>query len=147
MKMNAFDPGRYYDIAASALNSRAIRQDMISGNIANSDTPYYRPRDISFEDALQKEANRIYIGSKEQKLELAQTNSAHLSAPDSSVPAKPTVFYRDGHLARNDGNSVDMDIETTEMSKNNIMYNAVMSGIKAQGTIFASIISASQSSS
>ncbi|MEY4504787.1 MAG: hypothetical protein RL154_1083 [Pseudomonadota bacterium] len=146
MKLDAFDIGKYYDIGVSALNARAVRQDMISSNIANSDTPYYRPRDISFEDALQKEANKVYTKEKEQKLALAQTNSSHLAGFDSNYPLKPTTFYRDGHLARNDGNSVDLDIESSEMSKNNIMYNAVMSGIKKQGTIFASVLSASQSS-
>lgn len=146
MKLNAFDPGKYYDIGVSALNARAVRQDMISSNIANSDTPFYRSRDLSFEEALLKESNRIYSGTKETKLELAQTHGEHLPGFDAEYPAKPTTFFRDGHLARNDGNTVDLDIESSEMSKNNIMYNAVMSGIKKQGTIFASVLSASQSS-
>ena len=39
-------------LVAEALNYRAARQDMISSNIANADTPFYRPRDISFQDTL-----------------------------------------------------------------------------------------------
>jgi flagellar basal-body rod protein FlgB len=118
---------------------------MISGNIANADTPFYKSRDLSFEDALQKEASKIFNGDKSQKLELAKTNSNHLNPQDWDSPSKPDIFFRDGHLVRNDGNTVDLDIESSEMSKNNIMYNAVMSGIKKEGTIFASVIQASQS--
>ena len=39
-------------LAAKALDYRALRQDMISSNIANADTPFYRPRDLRFEDTL-----------------------------------------------------------------------------------------------
>lgn len=145
MKINAFDPGKYYDVAVSALNSRAVRQDLISSNITNADTPFYKSRDISFEAALQKEANKLYTDDKSQKLELAKTNTAHLNPIGWDYPSKPEIFYRDGHLVRNDGNTVDIDIESSEMSKNNIMYNAVMSGIKKEGTIFASVLQASQS--
>ncbi|MGZ8548992.1 MAG: flagellar basal body rod protein FlgB, partial [Sulfuricurvum sp.] len=34
----------------SAMDYRAARQDMIASNIANVDTPNYRPRDIRFEE-------------------------------------------------------------------------------------------------
>ena len=36
-------------LVKEALNSRALRQDLISSNIANVDTPFYRPKDIEFE--------------------------------------------------------------------------------------------------
>ena len=32
-----------------ALNARALRQDLIAGNIANIDTPFYKARDVDFE--------------------------------------------------------------------------------------------------
>ncbi len=62
------------DFVNSAMNARAVRQDMISGNIANIDTPMYRPRDISFEQVLKKEADKVY-GAKEPKLELVKIGS------------------------------------------------------------------------
>jgi len=52
-----------------------------------------------------------------KKLELARTNPAHLEPKSIEDGNKPIVFYRDGHLARNDGNSVDIDVETTEMAQ------------------------------
>lgn len=127
----------------SALNARAIRQDMISSNIANVDTPYYRPRDISFENVLQQQAQKAY-GEKSPTLEMAQTSSMHLSGLDSDSLTKPTIFYRDGHLARNDGNSVDVDVEMSEMNKNSTMYTALINAYKKNSAIFSSVIDASK---
>ena len=43
---------RTHGLIKDALDYRAARQDMIASNIANADTPFYRPRDVKFEDAL-----------------------------------------------------------------------------------------------
>ena len=125
----------------SAIAARAIRQDLISGNIANADTPYYKPRDIDFETALIKQANKEFSHSK--KLELAKTDPKMMD-PIEDDPSKPTIFFRDGHLARNDGNSVDLDVETTELSKNNIMYNATIEALKKDASIFRAVLTASK---
>ena len=58
-----------------------------------------------------------------------------------------TIYFRDGHMARNDGNSVDIDVETTEMSKNSVMFNAIVMANKKSGAIFKSVIEASQKTS
>ena len=126
-----------------ALNYRSARQDMIASNIANADTPNYKPRDISFEQALiAKKAD--LLKSDTNTLKMAQTNGGHIKPQEAVSSYKPTLFFRDGHMARNDGNSVDIDVETTEMSKNSIMYNAIIGAMKKDGMIFKSVIEASQ---
>lgn len=133
---------RTHALLGDALDFRAARQDMIASNIANADTPFYRPRDMRFEDALlAKKADAF--NEKSSKLELAQTNSSHIAFEDEKSSRKPTLFYRDGHMARNDGNSVDLDVETTEMSKNSVMFNALIQANKKDGNIFRSVIDAS----
>jgi len=67
-----------------------------------------------------------------------------MSFKDETQSLKPTLYFRDGHMARNDGNSVDIDVETTEMSKNSIMFNALIQAKKKDGAIFKSVIEASQ---
>ena len=57
------------------------------------------------------------------------------------------MFYRDGHLARNDGNSVDLDVEMSEMSKNSTMYTALINAYKKNVAIYSSVIDASKSTS
>ena len=129
-------------IAKQALNYRAMRQDMISSNIANTDTPYYKPRDIRFEDALSVQRAKLYNDNTPQ-LQMAKTNGAHIELQDNNSFSKPTRFFRDGHMARNDGNSVDLDVETTEMSKNSIMFKALIGAIKKEAGIYRSVIDAS----
>jgi flagellar basal-body rod protein FlgB len=133
---------RTHDLLSDALDFRAARQDMIASNIANADTPFYRPRDISFQDALlAKKADAL--NEKSPHLQLAQTNANHLPLQSESTSHKPKLFFRDGHMARNDGNSVDLDVETTEMSKNSVMFNALIQANKKDANIFKSVIDAS----
>jgi len=46
-------------------------------------------------------------------------------------------------MARNDANTVDLDVETTEMSKNSVMFNALTAALKRNSTIFKSVLEAS----
>jgi flagellar basal-body rod protein FlgB len=125
----------------AGLNYRAARQDMIASNIANADTPYYRPRDIRFEEVLAQKSASIF-GHQSQNLPMSCTDKAHLGTLSESE-SKPTTFFRDGHMARNDGNSVDLDVESSEMAKNSIMFNALVAALKKDDAIHRSVIDAS----
>lgn len=144
--MADFEISKASNFVQSALNARAIRQDMISGNIANVDTPGYRSRDISFENMLKNESDKVFANTSSKKLELAHTDGKHLQAADDDNNGKSTLFFRDGHMVRNDGNSVDIDVESSEMAKNSTMYQALIAAYKKDQSIFASVIDASKSS-
>ena len=139
----AFEISKSFNLMEKALHYRKIRQDMIAGNIANADTPFYRPKDIRFEDALESEVQKTFA-KKSKKLELAVTAPGHLKPKNEIDALKPVVFYRDGHLARNDGNSVDIDVETTEMAKNNMAYNATIAALRKDIEIFKAVIDSSR---
>ncbi|MDH5465129.1 MAG: flagellar basal body rod protein FlgB [Thiovulaceae bacterium] len=132
-----------HGLMKSALDYRAMRQDLISSNISNADTPFYRPKDVNFENHLTAKAQEVFHAQKEQKLELATTHGSHIQ-PKEEYSGRGTLFFRDGHAARNDGNSVDLDVETTEMAKNQTMFNALVAALKKDGAIFRSVISASE---
>ncbi|QOP45017.1 flagellar basal body rod protein FlgB [Sulfurimonas paralvinellae] len=131
-----------HSLLARAMDFRAARQDMISSNIANVDTPNYRPRDIRFEEALMAQKNELYKNHTNE-LQMARTNGRHLTPQEEKSSVKPSLYFRDGHMARNDGNSVDLDVETTEMSKNSVMFNALVMANKKDTAIFRSVIDAS----
>lgn len=131
-----------HTLMAKALDYRALRQDLISSNIANVDTPFYRSRDIQFEDTLVKERERLN-NTPSKKLQMAVTNPMHLTGEDNDFPPKAKIFFRDGHMIRNDGNSVDLDVETTEMAKNSVMYNALVMALKKNSMLFKSVIDSS----
>lgn len=139
----SIEVSRSASLLSRALDYRAARQDMIASNIANADTPFYKPRDIRFEDALAAKKAEIFKDDTKQ-LKLAQTDAGHIKPEKELSSYKATTFFRDGHMARNDGNSVDIDVETTELSKNSIMFNALIEAKKKDGRIFRSVIEASQ---
>ena len=131
-----------HTLMAKALDYRALRQDLISSNIANVDTPFYRSRDVLFEDALVKEREKLHnLPSK--KLQMAVTSPMHLKGSENNSLPKAEIFFRDGHMARNDGNTVDLDVETTEMAKNGTMYNALVMALKKNSMLFKSVIDSS----
>lgn len=131
-----------HELMKSAMDYRAARQDMIASNIANADTPFYRPRDIRFEDALAQKSAELFA-DKTNELPMAQTSQGHLNGFSASNESKPTTFFRDGHMARNDGNSVDLDVESSEMAKNSMMFNALTAALKKDSALFKSVIDAS----
>ena len=133
---------RTHGLLKEALDYRAMRQDMIASNIANADTPFYKPRDVRFEEMLAQKADQL-LSRGEKKLQMAQTHGAHIPQKEESSSLKASTFYRDGHMARNDGNSVDIDVETTEMSKNAVMFDALINTNKKSSRIFKSVIEAS----
>lgn len=137
---------RAHAIIDAALDYRAMRQDLIAGNIANTDTPFYRPRDIAFDEVLIQKRNEAF-GIKSDQLEMACTNARHISFNEEQSTDKPVLFFRDGHGERNDGNSVDIDVESTELSKNQMMFNALISARKKSSGIFRAVLEASAKTS
>jgi len=132
---------KYAHIAEDALKYRGIRQDMIAGNIANVDTPFYKAKDIGFEEMLAKSAH--LLEERQPKLKMAKTDHQHLSPREETNVHKADIFFRPNHGSRNDGNSVDLDVETTEMSKNSIMINAISAALKKKSMLFKSMIDTS----
>ena len=140
-----FEISKSLKYVESALNGRAVRQDLIASNIANVDTPYYKSRDIDFENVLAKKAEEEFGSDKSKTLELAKTSEGKsLNPVDSDDSNRPTIFFRDGHLTKNDGNSVDLDVETTELAKNSVMYKALTAVLTKQTTMFKAVIDSSK---
>ena len=130
-------------LVEKALDYRSARQKMVAGNIANEDTPFYKARDISFEKTLQAEAKKIFKESEVPALKMARTNSVHFKRSSESFSSEAKLFYRGGHLSRNDGNNVDLDIETTELTKNTMMFQGIIAAMKKKGSIYSAVIEAS----
>jgi len=89
-------------IVEKALDYRSLRQKLISGNLANVDTPFYRARDISFENMLAHEADKLANINKQPAF--AKTHHLHLDPISSNSFNQAEVFFRGTHTTRNDGN-------------------------------------------
>ena len=102
------------------LQAANLRQEVISNNIANVNTPNFKKSDVVFEDLLAKELNSGQSG----KLEMVRTNDRHLPA-GADTPAAARVERQDTTTMRADNNNVDIDVEMANLSKNHIYYNSL----------------------
>ena len=123
----------YIDVLNSAANSTWLRNEVISSNIANVDTPNYKRKDVSFATYL----NSALGGTDNTTSTLTQrVNSVDLSNVNSNV-------YTDhADLSyRSDGNNVDIETENVELASNQIMYNALIDSMSNEFSRMKSVLS------
>jgi flagellar basal-body rod protein FlgB len=102
-----------------ALSGSALRQQAISQNIANVNTPGYRRQDVDFASALK----RAWGEGKSGVEAVTPTTEADMSS-----------------VMRADGSSVDIDTEAAEQSKNGLQYEAISAVLKTRNSIMRTAI-------
>lgn len=100
-----------------ALDGAALRQKLITNNIANVDTPGYKRSDVSFEEQLKRSMSSV------NSMPLSRTNPAHQSGSGRDASSSFTIVQDSSSTYRNDGNNVDIEREMVESTRNNIYYN------------------------
>ncbi|GAB3067376.1 flagellar basal body rod protein FlgB [Virgibacillus ainsalahensis] len=103
----------------NSLDYATAKNRIISGNIANVDTPNYKAKDVSFKNVL----NDVKSSSFQAK----KTHSEHLSFiqnPQTQTPYKITT--NNNTVYSHNGNNVDIDKEMTELAKNQIYYQGLV---------------------
>ncbi|MBR1597476.1 MAG: flagellar basal body rod protein FlgB [Lachnospiraceae bacterium] len=116
------------DKAADAANSR---NEIISNNIANVDTPNYRRKDVTFERYLEQ----ALIGSDPLDDRVAEINT-HLSDFGGLIYTDHSVLSY-----RLDGNNVDIDTENAYLAENQIRYNTLISQIGQEFGRYKTVLS------
>jgi len=115
--------GEDFRFHQQALALRTQRQEVLSSNIANADTPNYKARDFDFRAAME--------GALEGRMRLPDTSLALTSArhiPGKAVSAGPVdMLYRQPLQPSLDGNTVDMDVERMEFADNTMRYQTGLS--------------------
>jgi len=118
----------------SRLGYLSQRQKVIAQNVANADTPDYRPRDLkaySFQASLASQAaGQPYRGgsvapSATQGVQMMATSAAHLA------PSKPASVWRAPAGADSettlDGNAVTLEDQMLKMTDARMNYDAAVS--------------------
>lgn len=106
---------KIFGIHAQTLLMRAERAQVLAANIANSDTPGYKSRDIDSKAAFSQ--------LLDQESTLKKTHRGHMSGNTDSLSG-PRLLYRIPNQPSLDGNTVDMQIERAEFMQNALMYQA-----------------------
>ena len=108
----------YVDILNKAADNSWLRNEVLSNNIANVDTPGYKRKDVSFEKCLNSalEAPENPYSTLNQRVKNADLSTVHSRVyTDYS-----TLSYR------LDGNNVDIETEQVELASNQLTYNALI---------------------
>lgn len=112
MSTNAFD---YVNVLDKAADAAWLRNDAISNNLSNVDTPGYKRQDVDFQSQLAKALGNSRYTSMDSKVANLKTNRL---AP---------LCYTDyaSFSYRLDGNNVDVDTEGVYLAKNQVTYQGL----------------------
>ena len=109
------------DALGASINFRALRQNVVSSNIANAETPGYKAKKLDFEEALAR------------AVDLNGLNKVHTDHPDhvavgggSVRGVRADVYDNPDVNTSNDGNTVDLEREMAKLSENTILYKAAI---------------------
>jgi flagellar basal-body rod protein FlgB len=113
------------DTLSTSLDLLMVRQQVISDNIANAETPGFKARRVDFENELQRAVDSTETGSSSR--ELASVNAKIYEDPRSELGL--------------DLNSVDMDREMSELTKTDVKYSAATQAINRKFNLLKYAIS------
>ena len=115
---NVFD---YTNILDKAADASWMRENVITNNIANIDTPGYKRQDVDFESVLQKALGKTKYSSLDKKVRELNQDLGKLT----------TTSYTDAanYSYRLDRNNVDENTENAELACESLRYQLLTTAI------------------
>jgi len=124
---NAFD---YINVLDKAADASWLRNEAISNNIANVDTPGYKREDVTFESELSKALSHSNFTSMDERVKNLRTDQ---------LQARTYKDYTE-YSYRLDGNNVDIDTENAMLAKNQLKYQGLLNSISQEFTNLQSVM-------
>lgn len=110
----------YINVLDRAADASWTRNDVLSNNIANADTPGYKRKDVQFETYLSNAvAGTDSLDERIANLDLNELNAT-------------TYTEQAGLSYRMDENDVDITTENVELAKNQLKYYTLMNSINQE---------------
>ena len=104
---------------AASLKMREMRQQLITSNISNADTPNFKAKRLDFEAALQRALD------VDGNLEMLASDERHYDVGSGGFDnLKPEIYEDPNGVVSDDGNTVDRDAEMARMVDNKVLYDA-----------------------
>lgn len=140
---SSFDKARFtrtLNLAQMGLGNASMRQQAISNNIANVDTPHYKRKMITFESEL----NRVIAQEEKKPVPFLTTHKNHIpvETPRHYLDVSPNILEEYDSNYRNDKNNVDIEKEVGDMVKNNMHFNASSIIVASSFKRFKSVVTA-----
>jgi flagellar basal-body rod protein FlgB len=127
---NVFD---YINVLDKSADASWKRNEIIANNIANVDTPHYKRQDLNFEEELERALGHNKYVTMDPKV--ANLKEKHLEAR--------VVNDYSGFSYRSDKNNVDIDTENVTLAANQVKYQGLMAGLKAEFSNLAAVTKSS----
>jgi flagellar basal-body rod protein FlgB len=111
------------DRISRALDASILRQNVITNNIANIDTPQFKRSEVRFEQYLKQE-----LQSNKSSFVGRRTDPRHIIIGSSSneQPISAQITVEQATTMNNNNNNVDIDHEMSLMAKNQLYYNTLI---------------------
>jgi flagellar basal-body rod protein FlgB len=109
-------------VMQKSLDALAIQHEAIANNLANIDTPQFKRTVVSFQDKLR---NALEVNPPS---DLWRTHPMHfpMAQKISLDNFKPDARTITETIGRNDGNNVDLEMESGVLAENNLLYNSMV---------------------
>jgi flagellar basal-body rod protein FlgB len=102
-----------------SLDVRLTRHNVLAGNLANVDTPGYKPKDVDFAAAMSS------AGAGAGSAAIAITSAGHMASDGAMGGAGDVpVLEIAGEAPGLDGNGVDLDRTMATLAENGMQYGA-----------------------
>lgn len=115
---------KIFGIHAQAAQLRSYRGEILAQNIANAETPGYKARDINFDSVLKN----ISEAGNQGATQFANQGDGF----PSKTQLRNELLYRVPMQPSLDGNTVDLDTEKAEFSRNALGYQASMNFLNGE---------------
>lgn len=124
--MSGWLDGPVLNVLQKELNASNLRQQVLSNNLANIDTPSFKRSDVDFQAVLNDA-----LGKTNGNLDLKLTSERHIPGVNLNGSGSGIVTDQTTSL-RNDGNNVDVDAEMSNVAENGLYYQSLAHTISSQ---------------
>ena len=122
----------YVNVLKAAADASWTREEVLTNNIANVDTPNYKRQDVDFTTYLNSALSRTNGGSS--SLTNRVNNINYNDVAIRTYTDNSTLSYR------TDGNNVDLSTENVELAAEQINYNALMDSMNNEFSRFKAVL-------
>ncbi|MBI3419587.1 MAG: flagellar basal body rod protein FlgB [Proteobacteria bacterium] len=128
-----------FDLLTRKMAYLTQKQGVIADNIANANTPNFKPKDlVSFESVLQQQTGGASGASG--GIQMVTTNAMHLGGTHGGNASFKTTTQKDVYEVKPSGNAVSLEQQMINLSQTNTDYTMVTSLYhKAMGLIKTAI--------
>ena len=122
---------------ATSLNFRTMRQEILSSNIVNADTPGYKAKELDYEAALSRAID------VDNQMNMVTADERHMNVGNGGFEnLEPSIHEQANGVVSEDGNTVDRDAELAKMAENKILYDATVQLINKKLALMKYAVSA-----